>query len=238
MKVLDSRDKVLQYPRVVDILNTMFLAHFTDGRGNVRIPRGTHAREKVVFDLVVESASQASGNESSVGRRSLNLRLEPANWFSSVASSVGRITVDFLKVVRKSKQNSESQTRENSHSQDVSEDMKGELLVEERGNAVGEDVKGAKEDSVLRTLLNVWTVQLHSNTQGTTLSYIQDLRVEDRRSPVSSKYSDVVESLEVVHERSLRMIWGIIVEENHWLSTVTVRVLFMVVGVCVVLFYS
>ena len=100
MHVLERGDDVLDNPRVVRILDTMFGADFSNFRSNVRVPTAAHPGEQVMLNLKVKSSSKVAGDGTSVGARSFNLRLEPVDWFTILSHIEGWITVSILKVVR------------------------------------------------------------------------------------------------------------------------------------------
>jgi hypothetical protein len=235
VKILDGGSEILQHPWVVYVTYTMLFADTTYGRCNVRIPSGTHTREKVVFDLEVESTGETSRDESSIRRRSLHLSFEPANLFSILANRVGGVSVYFLKVVGKGKQNGQSQTRTNTHNHDVAKNIPGKSLILNGSNDVGINVQETQKDGILAALLDIIVFHNNTNFQRSTLSEIQDLNIEDGRQPISSQYSHVINCLEVVHEGTFGVIKRIIVEKKHGFSAKAIRVFLVVVGVRVVL---
>ena len=229
--VLDGGDEILVHPGVVGVLDTVLGADLTHLGCNVWVPGTGHAGEQVVLHLEVEASGDGTGNESTVGRGSLHLGLEPAgSLVLSVASAVGRITVDVFKVVRKGKQDCQSQTGGGSHDHDVSKNGWVPSLLDEWGNTVGVNVKKTQGDGVLSALSDVRVVHADSNFLGSSLLKDENLRVEDGRKPVSGQDENVVKGLELVHERTLFVARWVIVPEDHRLGSVTIRILKVVVG--------
>lgn len=235
MKVLGSGDQVLVNPWIVSVLHTMLLTDFTHCRSNIRVPSRTHTWEQVMFHLKVQSTAQPTRNVSSIRRRSLNLGLEPADRFSGFPSFVGRITIRIFKVVGKCKQDRQGKRFGNSHYQNVCHYLQRKSLVPNGSHNVTGNVEKTQKYSVLAALLHIITFHLNTNGQSSTLSQVQNLRIKDRRDPVSSQYKKIVESLEFVKRGTPWVIRGIIIEQQHWFRTKSIGIFDMVIGVSVVL---
>ena len=99
MHVANGGDKVLPYPWVVRILDTMFGTHLPHSGGDVRVPGRRHPGEEMVLNLEVETTSNGSREPTAVRGGGLDLRLEPAHGFPGLAVVLGRIAIRAIEVV-------------------------------------------------------------------------------------------------------------------------------------------
>ncbi len=106
----------------------------------------------------------------------------------------------------------------------------GESLVHDRRNDIGVNVEETQSDGIFPALDDVGAVHLHAHTQRPSLAEVQDLRVEDRRQPITGQYDPIVESLKVMNECPLWVAGRVVIEQDHGLGTVAIGILFMMIG--------
>jgi hypothetical protein len=78
---------------------------------------------------------------------------------------------------------------------------------------VHDNVQESHQDSILASTLDKVTVHVNVGTHGTTLTQIQNLRIKDRRQPISGQDGEIKDDLEAMEPTSGWMIQGIVVKQ-------------------------
>jgi hypothetical protein len=105
------------------------------------------------------------------------------------------------------------------------------VVLLEWNDRIDINVKDTKGNRVLATSPDIVGIHLETNTGSSTLLQVDNLRVKDGRKPVSSQDEHVKEGLEGMDPLTARVAERVIVEQHERLSSETIRVLFIVVGV-------
>jgi hypothetical protein len=220
------------HPGVVRIPNSMLRTDLSNLGSNVGVPSTRHTGEQMVLHLEVQSSGQGSCNESSVSRRSLYLGLEPADSLPIVAYGFGGVTVDVLEVVAECEEGCEGQTLGRSHGEDVRHGDVPVLksVVHEWSDDVEVDVEQTAGGGYDSSAFQKCIVLTDSHLGRTGVLEGECLGVQDHGKPVSRKDRQEVKSLEIVHELSLGVALGVIIEQQHGFRIHSIRVQFVMIG--------
>lgn len=210
--VLECRDKVGKDPGVVGVLDSVLLANLANFGSNVGIPSRTHTGEQMVLHLKVEATSEGTRDETTVSAGSLNLGLEPTHRLASLFVRFSRVAVGIFKVVGQRKQDRKAKGLSCSHDHNL---PKGSpwISVREGCHNVGVDVQETQRNGKLSATLDEVIIHLHTDRKSTTLLEVKNLRVENRRKPVSRQHGKEKESLETMQKRPGGVVQRIIIEK-------------------------
>lgn len=104
-------------------------------------------------------------------------------------------------------------------------------MVLERDNNVDVNVHEAQCDSILSAYFDVITFHSKANSLGTSLLQGQNLRVKNRRNPVSRQYEKVKKCLKGMKPLAGRMVDRVVIKEHEWFSSEGIRIFFSMIGI-------
>lgn len=160
MQIPDHGQKVLPYPWIVCVSYAMLFADFPNSWSNIWVPDRTHSGKKMMLNLEVETSSERTTYEATVGAGCLNLALVPT-YLLTILTGNGH-TLSSFENMREHEQDTQREKTSYGHHCDVRECDPPAFIALKWSDNIAIQVEQPKQDCVFSSFGEILTVHLHT----------------------------------------------------------------------------